>query len=80
MKKSLPKLSFGNRGKREHGFPHPARWSSRPYRYQGRDTRVCDWRGDGELIWGATARILLNLLALLDQHPIPGDRHATCLD
>jgi len=62
------------------GFFDPARWSSRPYRYQGRNTRVCDWRGDGELIWGATARILLNLLALLDQHPIPGDRHATCLD
>ena len=62
------------------GFFDPARWSSRAYHYQGRSTRVCDWRGDGELIWGATARILLNLLALLDQHPIPGDRHATCLD
>jgi len=62
------------------GFFDPARWSSRAYHYQGRNTRVCDWRGDGELIWGATARILLNLLALLDQHPIPGDRHATCLD
>jgi 8-oxo-dGTP pyrophosphatase MutT (NUDIX family) len=62
------------------GFFDPARWSSRTYHYQGRNTRVCDWRGDGELIWGATARILLNLLALLDQHPIPGDRHATCLD
>ncbi len=62
------------------GFFDPARWSSRAYQYQGRNSRVCDWRGDGELIWGATARILLNLLALLDQHPIPGDRHATCLD
>jgi 8-oxo-dGTP pyrophosphatase MutT (NUDIX family) len=62
------------------GFFDPARWSSRAYQYQGRNTRVCYWRGDGELIWGATARILLNLLALLDQHPIPGDRHATCLD
>ncbi len=62
------------------GFFDPAGWSSRAYQYQGRNTRVCDWRGDGELIWGATARILLNLLALLDQHPIPGDRHATCLD
>jgi 8-oxo-dGTP pyrophosphatase MutT (NUDIX family) len=61
-------------------FYPPERWSSSTYHYQGRSTRVCSWSLNQELIWGATARILLNLLALLDQHPIPGDRHATCLD
>ena len=62
------------------GFYAPERWSSGSYHYQGRTTRVCCWRANHEVIWGATARMLLNLLALLDQHPIPGDRDATCLD
>ena len=47
---------------------------------RGRTIRVCYWRCNGEVIWGATARILLDLLAHLDQHPIPGDQDATCLD
>jgi 8-oxo-dGTP pyrophosphatase MutT (NUDIX family) len=62
------------------GFYPPERWSSSNYHYKGRTTRVCSWSLNQELIWGATARILLNLLALLGRHPIPGDRHATCLD
>ncbi len=62
------------------GFFDPRHWHSGTYEYHGRTTRVCCWRLNGEVIWGATARILLNLLALLDQHPIPGDRDATCLD
>lgn len=62
------------------GFFPPERWSSGPYVFQGRMTRVCYWRANQEVIWGATARILLHLLAVLDQHPIPGDRDATCLD
>jgi 8-oxo-dGTP pyrophosphatase MutT (NUDIX family) len=60
-------------------FP-PERWSSGPYVFQGRTTRVCSWQNGQEVVWGATARILLNLLAFLGIHPISGDRHATCLD
>ncbi len=62
------------------GFYGADRWSAGVYHYQGRSTRVCYWRCNSEVIWGATARILLNLLALLGQHPIPGDKDATCLD
>jgi 8-oxo-dGTP pyrophosphatase MutT (NUDIX family) len=60
---------------------YPAeRWSSGPYVFQGHTTRVCYWQNGEEVVWGATARILLNLLAHLGVHPIHGDRHATCLD
>jgi len=62
------------------GFIPPERWSSGPYIFQGRTTRVCCWRHNQEVIWGATARILLNLLAQLGHNPIPGDPDATCLD
>jgi 8-oxo-dGTP pyrophosphatase MutT (NUDIX family) len=61
-------------------FFAPERWSSGPYVFQGRITRVCYWHNGQEVVWGATARILLNLLAHLGVHPIPGDRDATCLD
>ena len=61
-------------------FYPPERWSSGPYLFQGRTTRVCYWQNDEEVVWGATARILLNLLAHLGVHPIPGSRDATCLD
>lgn len=61
-------------------FYPPDRWSSGPYVFQGRTTRVCYWQNGEEVVWGATARILLNLLAHLGVYPIPGDRHATCLD
>jgi len=62
------------------GFYPPDRWTSSVYHYQGHTTRVCSWSLNREVIWGATARILLNLLALLGQHPIPGGHDATCLD
>jgi 8-oxo-dGTP pyrophosphatase MutT (NUDIX family) len=62
------------------GFLPPERWSSGPYVFQGQVTRVCCWRHDQEVVWGATARILLNLLAALGHHPIPGDRDVTCVD
>jgi len=62
------------------GFLPPERWTSGPYVFKGRVTRVCYWRANHEVIWGATARILLNLLAALNQYPVTGDRHATCLD
>ena len=61
-------------------FYAPARWRTGPYVFQGRTTRVCFWQNGQEVVWGATARILLNLLAHLGVHPIPGDRDATCLD
>jgi len=61
-------------------FYPPERWSSGPYNLHGQATRVCYWQNGEELIWGATARILLNLLAHLGVHPIPGGYQATCLD
>jgi 8-oxo-dGTP pyrophosphatase MutT (NUDIX family) len=61
-------------------FSLPDRWSSGPYVFQGRTTRVYYWHNGLEVVWGATARILLNLLAHLGVHPIPGERDATCLD
>jgi 8-oxo-dGTP pyrophosphatase MutT (NUDIX family) len=61
-------------------FYPPERWSSGPYIFQGRTTRVCYWHNGEEVVWGATARILLHLLAHLKAYPIPGDRDATCLD
>ena len=61
-------------------FYAPERWRTGPYVFQGRTTRVCYWQNGQEVVWGATARILLNLLAHLGVHPIPGDRDATCLD
>ena len=61
-------------------FYDPERWRSGPYVFQGRTTRVCYWQNGQEVVWGATARILLNLLAHLGVHPIPGDHDATCLD
>ena len=61
-------------------FYAPERWSSSMYHYKGRSTRVCYWRLNCEVIWGATAQILLNLLAHLGQHPIPGGHDGSCLD
>jgi len=62
------------------GFYPPERWSSNKYHYQGRTTWVCLWSLNREVVWGATARVLLNLLALLDQYPMGGNPQATCLD
>lgn len=61
-------------------FYAPERWRAGPYTFQGRTTRVCYWQNGQEVVWGATARILLNLLAHLGVYPIAGDRNATCLD
>ena len=40
-------------------FYPPERWRSGPYVFQGRTTRVCYWHNGQEVVWGATARILL---------------------
>jgi 8-oxo-dGTP pyrophosphatase MutT (NUDIX family) len=62
------------------GFCAPALWSAGDYTYRGRVTRVCTWNDGRTVIWGATARLLLNLLEKLGEHPIEGDHDATCLD
>lgn len=62
------------------GFYPSTRWSAGVYHYGGRATGVYYWRGDQEVIWGATAQVLLNLLAHLGQHPLPGDHNAASLD
>jgi len=62
------------------GFCAPGCWNSGEYNYRGKTTQVCCWRHDDTVIWGATARIVLNLLARLGEFPIPGDHYATCLD
>jgi 8-oxo-dGTP pyrophosphatase MutT (NUDIX family) len=62
------------------GFYPSERWSSGPYVFQGRTTRVCYWQNGEEVVWGATARILLNLLAHLGVQPLSGNCHDTCLD
>lgn len=61
-------------------FFEAGHWSSGIYHYQGRSTPVYYWRFNHEVIWGATAQILLQLLARLGHHPIPGDQDATRLD
>lgn len=62
------------------GFCAPERWSTGRYQYKGRTTRVCYWRINKTVIWGATARILLDLLGRWGENPFPGDQEASCLD
>jgi 8-oxo-dGTP pyrophosphatase MutT (NUDIX family) len=62
------------------GFLPPELWSTGDYDYRGRTLRVYCWKRNGEVIWGATARLLLHLLAALGHHPIPGESHATSMD
>jgi 8-oxo-dGTP pyrophosphatase MutT (NUDIX family) len=61
-------------------FFAPERWTSGPYTFQGRTTRVCYWQNGQEVVWGATARILLTLLTHLGVFPLGGDHDDTCLD
>jgi len=62
------------------GFFAPERWSTSPHNGPGGLTRVCYWSNGQEVVWGATASILLHLLAHFEVSPIPGNRHAACLD
>lgn len=50
-------------------FP-PQRWSTGPYTYQGRTVQVCCWKHQGTVIWGATARMLLDFLGRLGENPL----------
>jgi 8-oxo-dGTP pyrophosphatase MutT (NUDIX family) len=62
------------------GFCHPGRWNSGDYTYNGQTVRVCCWKHRGTVIWGATARLLLDFLARLGENPFPGDRDVPCAD
>ncbi len=61
-------------------FYSPQGWGVGSYTFRGRKARVCYWRNDQEVVWGATARILLNLLAHLEAHPVPEDLDSACED
>jgi 8-oxo-dGTP pyrophosphatase MutT (NUDIX family) len=62
------------------GFSPRRRWSIGTYQFKGRTTQVCYWRYRKTVIWGATARILLELLARLGESPFAGGHAGTCLD
>ncbi len=49
-------------------FP-PERWRTEPYTYQGKTISVCCWHQGDTCIWGATARLLLDLLTRLEKNP-----------
>lgn len=53
-----------------HDFFPPERWRSGLYTYKGRDITVCCWQLEKTVIWGATARITLDLLARLGIEPL----------
>jgi len=55
-------------------------WSTRLYEFKGQRLWVCYFRYGKTLIWGATARIILELLVRLGENPLKGDLDATCLD
>ena len=61
-------------------FCDPRRWNSGEYTYNGRIVRVCCWKHQGTVIWGATARLLLDLLARLGENPFPGEEDVPCVD
>lgn len=51
-------------------FCAPERWSTGPYRYGDQTVQVCCWKHGGTVIWGATARILLDLLSCGGEYPL----------
>jgi 8-oxo-dGTP pyrophosphatase MutT (NUDIX family) len=51
-------------------FCVPGRWSTGPYRYKDRTVQVCCWKHQDTVIWGATARMLLDFLSRLGEHPL----------
>jgi hypothetical protein len=53
-------------------FCVPERWSTGPYRYGDQTIQVCCWKYGGTVIWGATARILLDLLSRVGEYPLSG--------
>lgn len=51
-------------------FCVPERWRSGPYRYNDQTIQVCCWTYGDTVIWGATARVLLDLLNRLGEYPL----------
>ena len=51
-------------------FCVPERWSTGPYRYNDQIIQVCCWKYEGTVIWGATARVLLDLLSGVGENPL----------
>jgi 8-oxo-dGTP pyrophosphatase MutT (NUDIX family) len=51
-------------------FCVPERWSTGPYRYGDQTIQVCCWKYGDTVIWGATARILLDLLSRVGEYPL----------
>jgi 8-oxo-dGTP pyrophosphatase MutT (NUDIX family) len=61
-------------------FCDPGRWSSGSYTLKDRTVGICYWRKDGTVIWGATARLLLDLLTRWGENPLSAEQDAACLD
>jgi 8-oxo-dGTP pyrophosphatase MutT (NUDIX family) len=61
-------------------FLDPPRWSTRLYEFKGQRVWVCYFQYGKTLIWGATARIILEFLTRLGENPLEGGQDATCLD
>ncbi len=51
-------------------FCVPERWSTGPYLFKDQTVQVCCWKYQETVIWGATARMLLDLLSRLGEHPL----------
>ncbi len=51
-------------------FCVPERWSTGTYNYKGQSRQVCCWKYQDTVIWGATARMLLDFLSRLGEHPL----------
>jgi len=51
-------------------FCVPERWNSGTYRHKDHIVQVCCWQYGGTVIWGATARMLLDLLGRLGEYPL----------
>lgn len=63
------------------GFCEPRRWSAGDYTYNDTTTiPVCYWKHRRTVIWGATARLLLDLLQRLGEHIFPEDGAVPCED
>ena len=62
------------------GFCEPKRWSAGDYSYKTRTIPVCYWKHRRTVIWGATARLLLDLLARLGENPFTGEEDVPCVD
>jgi 8-oxo-dGTP pyrophosphatase MutT (NUDIX family) len=51
-------------------FCVPERWSTGSYLYKDRTVQVCCWKYQETVIWGATARMLLDFLSRLGEYPL----------